>query len=114
MIGLSLGKKAVKYGYKRAGVPGAIATGSAAAVGYVIVKRALGSTTNEDGLDAAIDADQVKSAVNERGMGAVTDPETLDSAIDEDRLESDVDIQDVQSETEEEAENVDQDPDTSD
>lgn len=98
MIGLSLGKKAVKYGYKRAGIPGAIATGSAAAVGYVVVKRALKSNTSGENVDSAIDTDQIKSAVNERGVSAVTDRDTLESAVDESRLSSDVDMESVQSE----------------
>lgn len=111
MIGLSLGKKAVTFGYKRAGIPGAIATGSAAAVGYVAVKRALKSNTNESNVDAAIDTGQIKSAVDEEGVSAVTDKDTLESAIDEDQLGTDIDMQDVQSETEEETENADQDSD---
>lgn len=107
MIGLTLGKKAVTFGYKRAGIPGAIATGSAAAVGYVIVKRALKSNTSGENIDAAIDTGQIKSAVNEDGVSAVTDQDTLESAIDKDQLKGDVDMQDVQSETEEEAGNAD-------
>lgn len=108
MIGFALGKKALKVGYKRAGVPGAIATGSAAAIGYVVVKRALKSNTNGGNIDAAINTDRIKSAVNERGVGAVTDKGTLESAIDEDRLETDVDMNDVQSD----AEDVDRDSDS--
>ena len=100
MIGLSLGKKAVKYGYKRAGIPGAIATGSAAAVGYVVVKRALKSNTKEDSVDPAIDTGEIKSAVQEKGVSAVTDKETLESAIDEEQLSDDVDLQEVQSKAE--------------
>lgn len=107
MIGLTLGKKAVKFGYKRAGVPGAITTGSAAAVGYVAVKRALKSNTNEKNVDAAINTGQIKSAVNEEGISAVTDRDTLESAIDEDQLKTDVDMQNVQSDTEDEAGNAD-------
>ena len=111
MIGLSLGKKAVKYGYKRAGVPGAIATGSAAAVGYVVVKRALRTRTGEENVDSAIDADRIKSAVQEQGIGAVTDRETLESAVDEERLDADVDMKSVQSEAEDEADEMAEDPD---
>jgi hypothetical protein len=106
MIGLSLGKKAVKYGYKRAGIPGAIATGSAAAVGYMVVKRALTSRTNDENVDEAIDTDRIKSAVNERGVSAVTDRETLESAVDEDQLDSTVDIGNVQSEAEDETDDI--------
>ena len=111
MIGLSLGKKAVKYGYKRAGVPGAIATGSAAAVGYVVVKRALRTRTGEENVDSAIDTDRIKSAVQEQGIGAVTDRETLESAVDEERLDADVDMKSVQSEAEDEADEIAEDPD---
>lgn len=111
MIGLSLGKKAVKYGYKRAGIPGAIATGSAAAAGYVVVKRALRSRTGEENVDSAIDTDRIKSAVEERGVGAVTDRETLESAVDEERLDADVDMKSVQSEAENEADEMEDDSD---
>ena len=111
MIGLSLGKKAVKYGYKRAGIPGALATGSAAAVGYVVVKRALKSNTNGENVDSAIDTDQIKSAVNEQGVSAVTDRDTLESTVDESKLSSDVDMKSVQSEAEDEATNIEQDSD---
>ncbi|MFC6904226.1 hypothetical protein [Halalkalicoccus tibetensis] len=107
MIGLALGKKALKAGYKRAGIPGAIATGSAAAIGYVVVKRALKSNTNGGSIDAAIDADRIRSAVDEDGVGAVTDKGTLESAIDEDELGTDVDMDDVQSDAEDETEGVD-------
>lgn len=114
MIGFALGKKALKFGYKRAGVPGAIATGSAAAIGYVVVKRALKSNTSGGNVDAAIDTDRIKSAVDEDGIGAVTDKGTLESAVDEDRLGTDVDMDGVQSDVEDETEDVngDSDPDT--
>ncbi|ADJ16585.1 hypothetical protein [Halalkalicoccus jeotgali] len=112
MIGLTLGKKALTFGYKRAGIPGAIATGSAAAVGYVVIKRALKSNTNGSNVDTAIDTDQIKSAVDEKGVGAVTDKETLESAVDEDQLGTDLDMDDVQSDAEDEAESVDQDTDS--
>lgn len=111
MIGLSLGKKAVRYGYKRAGIPGAIATGSATAVGYLVVKRALESRTGERNVDAAIDTDRIKSAVDEGGVRAVTDRETLESAVDEDQLDSAVDIGNVQSEAENEAADRERDSD---
>lgn len=107
MIGLALGKKALKFGYKRAGIPGAIATGSAAAIGYVVVKRALKSNTNGANVNAAIDTDRIRSAVDEDGVGAVTDKGTLESAIDEDELGTDVDMDNVQSDAEDETEGVD-------
>lgn len=49
MVGvLAIGKKAVTFGYKRYGLPGAIMTGGATAVGYVVVRRALRSTIDQD------------------------------------------------------------------
>ena len=111
MIGLSLGKKAIKYGYKRAGVPGAIATGSATAVGYMVVKRALKSRTGEQNVDAAIDTDRIRSAVDEDGIRAVTDRETLESAVDEGQLDSTVDIGNVQSVAEDETADGERDSD---
>ena len=111
MIGLTLGKKALKFGYKRAGIPGAIATGSAAAVGYALVKRSLKSSTDTENVDAAINTQTIKSAVNEDGLSAVTNRDTLESAIDEDQLETDVDVGDVQSQAEEKSEDLDQDSD---
>ncbi|GAA0456030.1 hypothetical protein MUK72_13760 [Halococcus dombrowskii] len=113
MIGLALGKKAVKHGYKRAGIPGAIATGGAAAMGYVVVKRALKSRTGEENVDSAIDTDRIKSAVDEQGIGAVTDRETLESAVDEEQLDADVDMESIQSETENEADELEGDSDDS-
>ena len=112
MIGLTLGKKVLKFGYKRAGISGAIATGSAAAVGYTLVKRGLKSSTGKENVDSAIDTDQIKSTVNEEGLSAVTNRDTLKSAIDKDQLETSVDIEDVQSQTEEESEELDHDSDT--
>lgn len=108
MIGLTLGKKALKFGYKRAGIPGAIATGSAAAVGYALVKRSLKSSTGEENVDAAIDAQTIRSAVNEDGLSAVTDRDTLESAVDEDRLGTAVDVGDVQSQAEEKSDDLDE------
>ena len=101
MIGaLSIGKKAVTFGYKRYGIPGAIASGSIALAGYVAVRRALQSVTNddEDALESAIDAQSLQQAVDEGGLGAVADPQLLDEAIDPDELRSAVDVDDVQSE----------------
>lgn len=112
MIGLTLGKKALKFGYKRAGIPGAIATGSAAAVGYALVKRSLRSSTDSENVDGAINTQTIKSAVNEDGLSAVTDRDTLESAIDEDELETNVDVGDVQSQAEEKSNDLDQDSDT--
>ena len=93
----TIGKKAVKFGYKRYGVPGAVATGGAALVGYVAVRRALKSSANGENVESAIDAGAVKSAVDERGLSAVTDPGTLNDAVDESQLGSVIDADEVAS-----------------
>ena len=100
MIGaLSLGKKAVTVGYKRYGVPGAIASGGVALAGYVAVRRALQSATNadEETLESAIDAESLTNAVEQEGLEAMTDVQTLEDVIDEDQLRSAVDETDVSS-----------------
>ena len=100
MIGaLSIGRKAVKFGYKRYGIPGAIASGGIALAGYVAVRRALQSATNDDqdAIDSAIDTQSLKNAVDEGGLGAVTDAQLLDEAIDRDELRSAVDVDEIQS-----------------
>ncbi|QSW98731.1 hypothetical protein [Haloterrigena alkaliphila] len=107
MIGaFTVGKKAVKFGYKRYGIPGAIASGGIVLVGYVAVRRALKSQTGADDatLDSAIDAESIKSAVQEDGLQAVTDTGTLDDAINQDELGSPVDTDDVQSSVSDETE----------
>ncbi|PSQ08090.1 hypothetical protein BRC97_01560 [Halobacteriales archaeon QS_6_71_20] len=44
MIGAyTVGKRAVKFGYERYGVPGAVASGGAVLAGYLIVRRVLRS-----------------------------------------------------------------------
>ncbi|SIR88626.1 hypothetical protein [Natronorubrum thiooxidans] len=100
MIGaLTVGKKAVMFGYKRYGVPGAIASGGIALAGYVAVRRALQSATNadEDSLGAAINADSLEAAIDQGGLQAVTDTGTLDEVIDTEQLRSNVDMSDIQS-----------------
>lgn len=100
MIGaFTVGKKAVTFGYKRYGIPGAIASGGIALAGYVAVRRALQSATNADDatLDSAIDAESIKNAVEQDGLQGVTDVQTLDEAIDRDELRSAVDVDDIQS-----------------
>lgn len=109
MIGkYTLGKKAVKFGYKRYGIPGAVASGGVALAGYLVVRRALRSATRADSDDvaSAVDAKAVKNAVEERGLGAVTDRETLDAAIDREKLDASVDVDEVQSAAEEESDEV--------
>lgn len=103
MIGTyTIGKKAVMFGYKRYGIPGAVASGGAALAGYLIVRRALKSSTSDGNVDSAIDAGEIQSAVEEKGLGAVTSTETLDRAINEDEVSSAVNMDDLQSSAEEE------------
>ncbi|RZH68212.1 hypothetical protein [Natrinema altunense] len=98
MIGAyTIGKKAVTFGYKRYGIPGAVASGGAALVGYLIVRRALESSTNDGTVESAIDAGEIRSAVAETGLSAVTEKETLERAIDEEQVDTGVDMDDVQS-----------------
>lgn len=107
MIGTyTLGKKAVMFGYKRYGVPGAIASGGAALAGYLVVRRALKSSTNGENVDSAIDAEEIKSAVDEKGLSAVTETGTLERAINRDEIGSAVDMGDVQSSAEDETDEV--------
>ncbi|SEP64573.1 hypothetical protein [Natrinema salaciae] len=107
MIGAyTIGKKAVSFGYKRYGIPGAVASGGAALAGYLIVRRALKSSTNGENVDSAIDAGEIQSAVEEKGLSAVTDRGTLDRAIDEENVGSAVDMGDVQSSAEDETDEV--------
>ncbi|WP_440765226.1 hypothetical protein [Natronorubrum sp. DTA7] len=111
MLGaLSVGKKAVSFGYKRYGVPGAIASGGAALVGYVAVRRALQAATeaDEDSLAAAIDGKSLEAAIDQKGLQAVTDVGTIDEAIDRDQLRSNVDIGNVQSDVESSIEETDE------
>ena len=103
MIGAyTIGKKAVTFGYKRYGIPGAVASGGAALAGYLIVRRALQSSTNDGGVDSAIDAGEIKSAVDEGGLGAVTDRGTLEQAINEEEVGSPVDMDRVRSSADDE------------
>ena len=104
----TLGKKALKFGYKRYGIPGAVASGGVALAGYVVVRRALGSSTkaNSDDIASAVDAGAVKRAVEEEGLGAVTDRETLDAAIDREKLDVPVDMDEVESAAAEESDEV--------
>ncbi|MFC4358565.1 hypothetical protein ACFO0N_11495 [Halobium salinum] len=102
----TVGKKALKFGYKRFGIPGAVASGGAALLGYLAVKRALNSRVRGGNAESAIDPDAVKRVVDEKGVGAVTDPGTLDEVVDEDRLDTDVDLDEVSDDAESEAENL--------
>lgn len=115
MIGaFTLGKKAVKFGYKRYGIPGAVASGGAALAGYLAVRRALKSSTDSADVSSAIDAKEIKSAVDEEGLGAVTDKSTLTDAIDEEKVDGPVDMDSVQSSTAAETEEMTDSQDGSD
>lgn len=103
MIGaLTAGKKAVTFGYKRYGVPGAVASGGIALIGYVAVRRALRAATEADEgtLGAAIDAETLEDAIDRDGLAGVTDVATLEDAVDDDELRSAVDVADLQSDVE--------------
>ncbi len=80
MIGAyTIGKKAVKFGYKRYGVPGAVATGGAVLAGYVAVKRALKSSSNGENADSDVDMDVVASSADDE-TGEMTGEESDDGA----------------------------------
>ena len=115
MIGaFTVGKKAVKFGYKRYGIPGAVASGGAVLAGYVVVKRALKSSTDSGNVSSAIDAEEIKSSVDEEGIAAVTDRGTLEDAINEEELDAPVDMDEVQSSAEEESDEMTGSQDESD
>ncbi|SDK20712.1 hypothetical protein [Natronorubrum texcoconense] len=111
MLGaLSVGKKAVSFGYKRYGVPGAVASGGAVLIGYVVVRRALQAATEADegSIGAAIDAESLEAAIDQNGLQAVTNVGTIDEAIDREQLRSNVDIGTVQSDVESSIEETDE------
>lgn len=102
----TVGKKAAKFGFKRYGIPGAVASGGVALAGYVVVRRALKSSTDSDNITSAIDAEEIKRAVDERGLDAVKDRGTLTDAINTDVLDTPVDMDDVESSVAEESDKV--------
>ena len=104
---LTIGKKAAKFGYKRYGIPGAVAAGSTGIIGYIAVRRAVKSVVKRKDISGAVDAETIQSAVEEDGLDAVTDRETLESAIDEEKLGTAIDVEDVQSATDEEMDDMD-------
>lgn len=107
-VGVTVGKKALKVGYKRYGIPGAIVTGSAAALGYVVIRRALKSSTGKENVKSAINIEELQTQIKEKGVGAITNRETLESAINKNELDTNVEIEDVQSEVEEETDELDE------
>jgi hypothetical protein len=107
MIGaFTVGKKAIQFGYKRYGIPGAVASGGVALAGYVLVRRALRSATEGEDVEAAIDASTIESAVDDGGLDAVSDSKVLDDAIDDDELDEDVETEEVQSSIEDETDDL--------
>ncbi|OVE86036.1 hypothetical protein [Natronolimnobius baerhuensis] len=66
MIGLTVAKKAATYGYKRYGIPGAVASGAIALAAYIGVRRALRSAT--DNADADVDVETLTQAVDEGSL----------------------------------------------
>lgn len=99
MIGaLTVGQKAVKFGYKRYGVPGAIAAGGAVLVGYVAVRRALNAAADSDRINESVDVELLQSAVEDEGLEAIADPNVLDEAIDPESQGSSIAMNDLESE----------------
>lgn len=99
MIGLlTAGRKAVTYGYKRYGVPGAIAGGGLVVVGYVAIRRAIDAAADSERINEVVDVETLQSAVADDGLEAITDPSTLERAVDPDNLGSTIAMDDVQSE----------------
>lgn len=58
MIGaFTVGKKALLFGYKRYGIPGAILSGGIALAGYVAIRRAIRGGADAESLDEALEAE---------------------------------------------------------
>lgn len=99
MIGaLTVGQKAVKFGYKRYGVPGAVAAGGAVLVGYVAVRRALNAAADSDRINESVDVELLQSTVENEGLEAIADPDVLDEAIDPEGQGSSIAMDDLESE----------------
>ncbi|MFC4437421.1 MULTISPECIES: hypothetical protein [Natrialbaceae] len=99
MIGaLTVGQKAVKFGYKRYGVPGAVAAGGAVLVGYVAVRRALNAAADSDRINESVDVELLQSTAENEGLEAIADPDLLDEAIDPEGQGSSVAMNDLESE----------------
>ncbi|WP_049904638.1 hypothetical protein [Natrialba asiatica] len=82
MIGLlTVGKKAMTIGYRRYGVPGALAFGALTLAGYVLLRRALDRAAGSERVPSAVDVETIQTAVENEGVGAVADPTTLGDAI---------------------------------
>lgn len=57
MVGITAVKKAATYGYKKYGIPGAIATGLGTLLGIRLVKRKFLSGSSSDADDDGMDVD---------------------------------------------------------
>jgi hypothetical protein len=88
IVPLAVGKKAVRFGYKRYGVPGAIVAGGFVVVGYVAVRRAIEAAKESDRINEAVDVEALENAVDAEGLAAVADPETLEQAVDPEGVRS--------------------------
>ncbi|TYL36615.1 hypothetical protein CV102_21425 [Natronococcus pandeyae] len=117
MIGaLTVGQKAVKFGYKRYGVPGAIAAGGAVLVGYVAVRRALKTAADSDRINEVVDVETIQSAVEDDGIDAIGDPDVLSEAIEPEGQGSSIAMDDLESDGIDEfsPDDLQDDPDSSD
>jgi hypothetical protein len=66
---LTVGKKAAKAGYKRFGLPGAIAAGTAGAGGYVIARKKLKSAATSDETDGSAGEEATSSDATSADAG---------------------------------------------
>ena len=66
MFAMTAVKKAATYGYKKYGIPGAIATGLGTLLGIRFIKRKFfsGSSSDDDGIDVSEESDDGSSAAN--------------------------------------------------
>ncbi|EMA53716.1 MULTISPECIES: hypothetical protein [Halococcus] len=66
MFAMTAVKKAATYGYKKYGIPGAIATGLGTLLGIRFIKRKLfsGSSSDDDEIDVSEESDDGSSAAN--------------------------------------------------
>ncbi|NKE37065.1 hypothetical protein GWG54_14790 [Natronococcus sp. JC468] len=68
MIGAyTIGKKALLFGYKRYGVPGAILSGGVVLAGYVAVRRLLRGDSNANSLGEALENELEETTTDDDG-----------------------------------------------
>ncbi|MCU4925113.1 hypothetical protein OB905_03805 [Halobacteria archaeon AArc-dxtr1] len=91
MIVTAIAKKAMSVGYRRYGVPGAVALGVLTVAGYVLLRRLLDTTAQAEHTEQPIDVDTLWSAFDSGGVGALTNPDTLNEAIDIDAVATAID-----------------------